>query len=71
MERDLAGFFEHDPRGAAAVSLFGSEARGAASPRSDVDLAVLVRIRFEVQTRNEAFDLEPVLRQYRTAVGRR
>ena len=23
------------------------------------------RIRFEVQTRNEAFDLEPVLRQYR------
>ena len=25
-----------------------------------------VRIRFEVQTRNEAFDFEPVLREYRT-----
>ena len=24
------------------------------------------RIRFEVQTRNEAFDLEPILRRYRT-----
>lgn len=29
------------------------------------------RIRFEVQTRNEAFDLEPVLRHYRAAAKRR
>jgi predicted nucleotidyltransferase len=30
-----------------------------------VDLDRSARIRFEVQTRNEAFDLEPVLREYR------
>ena len=29
------------------------------------------RIRFEVQTRNEAFDLEPILRRYRTAPAAR
>jgi predicted nucleotidyltransferase len=29
------------------------------------------RIRFEVATRNEAFDLEPVLRRYRSPGGRR
>jgi predicted nucleotidyltransferase len=29
------------------------------------------RIRFEVRTRNEAFDLEPILREYRTAARRR
>lgn len=31
-----------------------------------VDRDRSARIRFEVQTRNEAFDLEPILREYRT-----
>ena len=60
--------------GVVAVYLFGSTARGTAKPDSDVDVAVLYtspppqpRIAFEVQTRNEAFDLEPVLTRYRTA----
>lgn len=35
------------------------------------DLDRSARIRFEVRTRNEAFDLEPVLRQYRAATTRR
>lgn len=32
-----------------------------------VDRDPSARIRFEVQTRNEAFDLEPILRRYRAA----
>jgi predicted nucleotidyltransferase len=35
-----------------------------------VDLDRSARIRFEVQTRNEAFDLEPFLSRYRAAPGR-
>jgi predicted nucleotidyltransferase len=35
-----------------------------------VDLDRSARIRFEVQTRNEAFDLEPILTRYRAAPGR-
>lgn len=35
-----------------------------------VDRDRSARIRFEVQTRNEAFDLEPVLKRYRSATGR-
>jgi predicted nucleotidyltransferase len=31
-----------------------------------LDVDPSARIRFEVQTRNEAFDLEPILREYRT-----
>lgn len=122
LERRLVAFFAHDPRGAAAVYLFGSYARRTAGESSDADVAILfqatpastldagpldlegdlecvvqrpvdlivlnraatdlrarvlregrlifdgdpsARIRFEVQTRNEAFDFEPVLRQYR------
>lgn len=38
----LRAFFAADPRGAVAVYLFGSEARGTAGPRSDVDVAVLL-----------------------------
>lgn len=110
----------------AAVYLFGSVARDAAGPGSDVDVAVLfarnppallagpryslegdleralrrpvdlvvlndapvdlrtrvlrdgrilvdrdrsARIAFEVRTRNEAFDLQPILTQYRAARG--
>jgi hypothetical protein len=34
-----------------------------------VDLDRSARIRFEVQTRNEAFDLEPILSRYRAAPG--
>jgi len=29
------------------------------------------RIRFEIETRNEAFDLEPILRMYRSSAGTR
>jgi hypothetical protein len=36
-----------------------------------VDLDSSARIRFEVATRNEAFDFEPVLRRYRAAPGGR
>ena len=118
----LRAFFEADARGAAAVYLFGSVARGTEGNRSDIDVGVLfdtpppptllgqpfdvaddlerllgrpvdvvslntapvdlrirvlregrlvferdaaARVRFEVATRNEAFDLEPVLRAYR------
>ena len=118
----LRAFFEADHHDAAAVYLFGSEARGEATDASDVDLGVLyvadppmtydglplalegtlerllgrptqvvtlnhapvdlcvrvlrdgvlvldrdptARVRFEIRTRNEWFDLEPVLREYR------
>ena len=37
----LRSFFEADPRGAVAVYLFGSVARGTARSDSDVDVAVL------------------------------
>jgi len=120
--RQLAAFFAADPRGAVAVYLFGSAARGEATVASDVDVAVLFerapdpslsgagltlegdterllgrrvdlvslnrapadlvhrvlrdgvlvfdgdrsrRQRFEVDKRNEYFDLEPVRRRYR------
>jgi predicted nucleotidyltransferase len=122
VEARLCTFFEAEHHGAAAVYLFGSEARGEATPASDVDVGVLfavdpprtydglplalegalerllgratqvvalnyapvdlrarvlrdgvlvldrdpsARIGFEVQTRNEWFDLEPILREYR------
>jgi predicted nucleotidyltransferase len=115
-------FFEQRDAGVAAVYLFGSVARGAATTASDVDVAVLLRqappptldglllgleaelesevgvpvqlvvlntapcdlthrvlrdgvllidrdpglrIRFEVRTRNEFFDLQPFLARYR------
>ena len=34
-----------------------------------LDRDASTRIRFEVQTRNEAFDLEPILREYRSPAG--
>ena len=118
----VAAFFSAAPRGAAAVYVFGSVARGEARQESDVDVGVLfvtapprsfasqpyalegeleralaravdlvslddapvdlrirvvrdgqlvfeadrrARIAFEVRTRNEAWDLEPILRRYR------
>jgi len=121
-EARLKVFFEADPRGALAVYLFGSVARGEAGPGSDVDVGVLFateprttldapqfalegdleralggpvqvvalnrapadlvhrvlrdgrlildrdpggRIRFEVRSRNEYFDLAPIRRLYR------
>ena len=121
-EARLRAFFEDDPRGAVAVYLFGSVARGEAGPESDVDVGILfaedppatlsapqfaieaalerrlgspaqvvalnrapadlvhrvlrdgrlvldrdrvARIRFEVQSRNEYFDLAPIRRLYR------
>ena len=122
VEARLKAFFEDDPRGALAVYLYGSVARGQARPDSDVDIGVLfatdppatldapqfaieaalerlltspvqvvalnrasadlvhrvlrdgrlvldrdrvARIRFEVQSRNEYFDLAPIRRLYR------
>ena len=120
VEARLKAFFEEDPRGAVAVYLFGSVARGDAGPASDVDVGVLfageppatldapqfqietalerllgravqvvalnrasadlvhrvlrdghlvldraARIRFEVRSRNEYFDMAPIRRQYR------
>jgi uncharacterized protein len=41
IEARLRSFFEEDPRGAIAVYLFGSVARGDAGAQSDVDLGVL------------------------------
>jgi len=122
IEARLKAFFGEDPRGAVAVYLFGSAARGEAGPKSDVDVGVLfatdppatleapqfameaalerllgtpvqvvslnrapadlvhrvlrdgrlvldrdraARIRFEVRSRNEYFDLAPIRRLYR------
>lgn len=122
VEARLKAFFEEDPRGAIAVYLYGSVARGEAGPRGDVDVGILfatdppatleapqfalegalerllrrpvqvvalnrasadlvhrvlrdgrlvldrdpaARIRFEVQRRNEYFDLAPIRRLYR------
>jgi predicted nucleotidyltransferase len=42
IERQVRRFFADDPRGAAAVYLFGSVARGTARRDSDVDVAVLL-----------------------------
>ena len=41
IEARLKTFFEADSRGALAVYLFGSVARGEAGPRSDIDIGVL------------------------------
>ncbi len=122
VEARLRDFFEKDSRGALAVYLFGSVARGEAGSGSDVDVGVLfarepassldapqfalegdlervlagpvqvvalnrasadlvhrvlrdgrlvldrdpaARIRFEVRSRNEYFDLAPIRRLYR------
>jgi uncharacterized protein len=122
VEARLRAFFEADPRGAVAVYLFGSAARGDAGPDSDVDIGILfaamppatldapqfaiegelerllggpvqvvavnraspdlvhrvlrdgrlvldrdrsARIRFEVRSRNQYFDMAPIRRLYR------
>jgi predicted nucleotidyltransferase len=122
IEARLKAFFDEDSRGAVAVYLFGSVARGEARADSDVDVGVFfasdppatldapqlaleaalerqlhrpvqvvalnqssadlvhrvlrdgrlvldrdraARIRFEVQSRNQYFDLAPIRRRYR------
>ena len=122
IESELSAFFAADARGAIAVYLFGSVARGEARPDSDVDVGILfevvppatldapqfaieaelerllhrrvqvvalnrassdlvhrvlrdgrivldcdraARIRFEVRSRNEYFDMAPIRRLYR------
>jgi predicted nucleotidyltransferase len=122
VEANLKAFFEEHARGAVAVYLFGSVARGEAGPGSDVDVGVLfaaeppstldapqfaieaelerllgrpvqvvalnraspdlvhrvlrdgrlvldrdrsARIRFEVRSRNQYFDMAPIRRLYR------
>lgn len=42
VEARLRSYFEADPRGAVAVYLFGSVARGEARSKSDVDVGVLL-----------------------------
>lgn len=60
----LRDFFARDPRGAVAVYLFGSEARGTARASSDVDVGVLLEaepprtlegLRFDLQDDLQAF----------------
>jgi predicted nucleotidyltransferase len=41
IEARLRAFFDENPRGAVAVYLFGSVARGDAGPDSDVDVGIL------------------------------
>jgi len=41
LERLLSDFFSRQPAGIVAVYLFGSQARGTATPSSDVDVGVL------------------------------
>jgi predicted nucleotidyltransferase len=122
VEARLKAFFEADARGALAVYLYGSVARGEAGRNSDIDVGVLfaaeppatlgapqfaieaalesvlgcpvqvvalnrasadlvhrvlrdgrlvldcdrtARIRFEVRSRNEYFDMAPIRREYR------
>jgi uncharacterized protein len=126
IEGRLRTLLDAAPADAVAAYLFGSQARGTAGPRSDVDLGMLLsrtpaptlegylfdyeaalerdlrrpvqlivlntappdlvhrvlrdgrllldrdpsaRIRFEVRSRNEYFDLLPFLRRYRTAAS--
>lgn len=44
LERQLRKFFEAQPHGALAVYLYGSTARGSATPASDIDLAILYEL---------------------------
>jgi hypothetical protein len=44
VEARLRAFFEADPRGAIAVYLFGSVARGEATADSDVDVGILFAV---------------------------
>jgi predicted nucleotidyltransferase len=64
----LRAFFAADSRGAAAVYLFGSEARGTAGPRSDVDVAVLIGARPASTLAAQPYALEDDLS---AALGRR
>lgn len=61
MEAALKAFFTQDPRGALAVYLFGSVARGEAHADSDVDVGVLFASDPPATLAAPQFTLEAVL----------
>jgi predicted nucleotidyltransferase len=65
---ELRRHFEHDARGAIAVYLYGSTARGDAGPASDVDLGVLFESEPQPTLDAPQFDLEARLERL---LGRR
>jgi predicted nucleotidyltransferase len=54
-------FFGTDPRGVAAVYLFGSTARGSARPQSDIDLGILFTETPAANIDAQPYDLEAAL----------
>ncbi len=67
LEERLTGFFAGDRTGIAAVYLFGSFARGRATEKSDVDVAVLYEQAPAARLDSPAFKLEEELER---VVGR-
>lgn len=61
VEARLRSFFEADPRGAIAVYLFGSAARGEAGTESDIDLGILFSAEPPATLAAPQFTLEPEL----------
>lgn len=64
LEERLRAFFALRSEGIAAVYLFGSESRGRASSRSDVDVGVLFRAEPQRSYQGLPLDLEGELERY-------